>query len=97
SPTLAHSPPRPGIATAPDTRARWGPSRWARRSGPAARCLLFHHPVRVDDILVPRPGVELLLRLRRLVERDLRGVDRFRDLRLIVHDPVHEQPVVLLH
>src|SRR3954463_16394203 len=53
--------------------------------------------VRVQDELLARTLVEILVAGWRLVERDDGGVDRLGDLDLVVEDRLHETAVVLHH
>src|SRR5215207_11650209 len=64
-------------------------SRSLRRS-------LLDEAVRVEHELLGRSLVEVLVALRRVVERDDGGVDRLGDLHAIVEDRLHE-PVVVAH
>jgi putative drug exporter of the RND superfamily len=72
-------------------RATW---RGARR-GPRCRDALLptssdlDEPVRVENELLGRSLVEVLVALRRLVQADHGGVDRLGDLRLVVEDHLH--------
>src|SRR3954447_3520698 len=52
--------------------------------------------VRVEDELLGHAGVEVLVGLRRLVERDHRGVHGLGDLHAVVEDRLHE-PAVVAH
>src|SRR5688572_27150250 len=63
----------------------------ARRGPPAAATRLsdlsdLDQAVRVEHELLGRALVEVLVAVRRLVQRDHRGVDRLRDLRAVVED-----------
>src|SRR5688572_4478892 len=74
----------------------------ARRGPPAAATRLsdlsgLDQAVRVEHELLGRALVEVLVAVRRLVQRDHRGVDRLRDLRTVVEDHLHEAVVVLHH
>jgi len=53
--------------------------------------------VRVQDELLGRALIEVLVSLRGFVERDHGGVDRLGDLRLVVEDHLHQAVVVLHH
>src|SRR3954451_6976832 len=55
------------------------------------------HPVRVDHVLLRYSLEELLVAPRGVVQRDDGGVDRLRDLGLVVQDAHHQAAVVLQH
>src|ERR1700743_1168773 len=87
-------------ATRTDTRAgrggRRAPAGRAAASSPL-RDSGLDQTVRVEHELLGNAAVEVLVTLRRVVERDDRGIDRLGDVRLVVEDHLHEAVVVLHH
>src|SRR6266516_3044749 len=104
---LPHPSPKPRAAQhIPSEEQRPGPDEF--RAGHTRRGRQLPAPpvdgwsvgdqaVRVEDELLGGPFVEVLIALRRLVERDDSGVDIARDLHPVVKDRHHQLPVVGHH
>src|ERR1700682_1449116 len=53
-----------------------------------------HHPVRIDDELLGRAFIEILVTFRRIVERNNRHIHSLRGMELVVKNGVHQLAVV---
>src|ERR687897_609663 len=92
---------RPRYACGCHMKPGWSRSR-SPRSAPcpthaSGRSSRLDQTVRVEDELLGRALVEVLVPLLGLVQADHGRVDRLGDLRLVVEDHLHQAVVVLHH
>src|SRR5437870_3192671 len=78
-------------AVAPPRTLTSPPVYWGRGARGVSR---RDHPVRIKHEFLRRSLVEILVSLRRLIERDRGDVHRLGDLDLVVQDALHEGAVV---